>query len=123
MSAFDPKRTLIRDCGSWHAFDLRQAALGSNAGAGWAGARESAMAAEDPFAEFKSLSPHYMFETTPSGERLLSAPNDSKRSLRNFQPYAERALAIAHEHHLRIRPHSVHGSVGESLYNLIVIFP
>jgi len=81
------------------------------------------MATEDPFVEFKSLSPHYKFETTPSGERLLSAPSDSKRSLRNFQPYAERALSIAHEHHLRIRPHSVHGSVGESLYNLIVIFP
>ena len=81
------------------------------------------MAAEDPFAEFERLSPHYKFETTPSGEHLLSAPNDSKRSLRNFQPYAERALAIAREHHLRIRPHSVHGSEGESLYNLIVIFP
>jgi|RhiMetdeSRZDD1v2_1073273.scaffolds.fasta_scaffold34023_5 hypothetical protein len=82
-----------------------------------------AMAAKDPFAEFKNPSPHYKFETTPSGERLLSAPNDSERSLLNFQPYAKRALAIAHEHHLRIRPHSIHGSEGESLYNLIVIFP
>ena len=82
-----------------------------------------AMAAKDPFAEFKNPSPHYEFETTPSGERLLSAPNDSERSLLNFQPYAKRALAIAHEHHLRIRPHSIHGSEGESLYNLIVIFP
>jgi hypothetical protein len=82
-----------------------------------------AMAAEDPFAEFKKPTPHYKLETTPSGERLLSAPNDGERSLRNFQPYAERALAIAREHHLRIRPHSVHGSRGESLYNLIVIFP
>ena len=81
------------------------------------------MAAEDPFAKFNRLSPHYKFETTPSGERLLSAPNDSERSLRNFQPYAERALAITREHHLRIRSHSVHGSGGESLYNLIVIFP
>ena len=82
-----------------------------------------AMAAKDPFAEFKNPSPHYKFETTPSGERLLSAPNESERSLLNFQPYAKRALAIAHEHHLRIRPHSIHGSEGESLYNLIGIFP
>jgi hypothetical protein len=118
-----PKRTLTRDCGSWHAFCLRQAALGSNAGAGWDGAREIAMAAEDPFAEFKRLSPHYKFETTPSGQRLLSAPYNSERSLLNFQPYAKKALAIAREHGLRNRPHSVHGSEGESLYNLIVIFP
>ena len=27
-----------RVCGSWHAFGLHQAALGSNVGAGWAGA-------------------------------------------------------------------------------------
>jgi hypothetical protein len=84
---------------------------------------EIAMAAKDPFAEFKSVSPHYRFETTPSGQRLLSAPNDSKRSLLNFQPYAKRALAIARDHRLRNRPHSVQGSGSESLYNLIVIFP
>jgi hypothetical protein len=82
-----------------------------------------AMAAKDPFAEFKSLSPHYKFETTPSGQRLLSAPNNSKRSLLNFQPYAERALEIAREHRLRSRPHSVHGNGSESLFYLIVIFP
>jgi len=81
------------------------------------------MAAEDPFAEFKRLSPHYKFETTPSGQRLLSASYNSERSLLNFQPYAKKALAIAREHGLRNRPHSVHGSEGESLYNLIVIFP
>ena len=81
------------------------------------------MAPTDPFAEFKNLSPHYQFEAKPGGERLLSAPNDSERSLRNFQPYAEKALAIARQHGLRNRAHSVHGSGGESLYNLIVFFP
>jgi hypothetical protein len=54
---------------------------------------------------------------------MLSAPNNSKRSLLKFQPYAERALAIAREHRLRNRPHSVQGSGGERLYFLIVIFP
>ena len=74
------------------------------------------MAEEDPFNEFKNPSPHYKFETTPGGQRTLSAPNNSKRSLLNFQPYAERALAIAREHRLRNRPHSVQGSGGERLY-------
>jgi hypothetical protein len=53
----------------------------------------------------------------------LSAPNNSERSLLNFQPYAQRALAIAHEHRLRIRPHSVQGSRFKMLYDLTVIFP
>jgi hypothetical protein len=73
--------------------------------------------------EFKKPSPHYNFETTPGGQRMLSAPNNSERSLLSFQPYAQRALAIAQEHRLRIRPHSVQGSRFELLYDLIVIFP
>jgi hypothetical protein len=81
------------------------------------------MAEEVPFNEFKNPSPHYKFETTPGGQRMLSAPNNSKRSLLKFQPYAERALATAREHRLRNRPHSVQGSGGERLYFLIVIFP
>ena len=76
------------------------------------------MAEEVPFDEFKNPSPHYK-----GGQRMLSAPNNSKRSLLKFQPYAERALAIAREHRLRNRPHSVQGSGGERLYFLIVIFP
>jgi hypothetical protein len=43
--------------------------------------------------------------------------------LLSFQPYAQRALAIAQEHRLRIRPHSVQGSRFKMLYDLIVIFP
>lgn len=68
-------------------------------------------------------SPHYKFETTPGGQLMLSAPNNSERSLLSFQPYAQRALAIAQEHRLRIRPHSVQGSRFKMLYDLIVIFP
>ena len=75
------------------------------------------------FNEFEKPSPHYKFETTPGGQRMLSAPNNSERSLLNFQPYAQRALAIAQEHRLRIRPHSVLGSRFKTLYDLIVIFP
>jgi hypothetical protein len=75
------------------------------------------------FNEFKKPSPHYKFETMPSGQGMLSAPNNSERSLLSFQPYAQRALAIAQEHHLRIRPHSVQGSRFKILYDLIVIFP
>jgi len=75
------------------------------------------------FNEFEKPSPHYKFETTPGGQRMLSAPNNSERSLLNFQPYAQRALAIAQEHRLRIRPHSVQGSRFKILYDLIVIFP
>jgi len=78
---------------------------------------------KDPLDEFKKTSPHYKFETTPGGLRMLSAPNDSERSLLSFQPYAQRALAIAQEHRLRIRPHSVQGSRLKILYNLVVIFP
>src|SRR5512136_1093261 len=74
------------------------------------------------FNEFKKPSPHYKFETTPGGQCLLSAPNNSERSLLSFQPYAQRALAIAREHRLRIRPHSVLGSRFKILYDLIVIF-
>jgi hypothetical protein len=75
------------------------------------------------FDEFKKPSPHYQFETTPGGQSMLSAPNDSERSLLSFQPHAQRALAIAREHRLRIRPHSVQGSRFKILYDLIVIFP
>ena len=81
------------------------------------------MAKKDPLNEFNKPSPHYKFETTPGGQRMLSAPNDSERSLLNFQPFAQRALAIAQEHRLRIRPHSVQGSRFKMLYDLIVIFP
>jgi len=81
------------------------------------------MAEKDPLDEFKKPSPHYKFETTPGGQRMLSAPHDSERSLLSFQPYAQRALAIAQEHRLRIRPHSVLGSRFKTLYDLIVIFP
>src|SRR5262249_19720114 len=42
---------------------------------------------KDPLDEFKKTSPHYRFETTPGGQRMLSAPNDSERSLLNFQPF------------------------------------
>src|SRR5262249_764287 len=80
------------------------------------------MAEKDPLDEFKKPSPHYKFETTPGGQRMLSAPHDSG-SLLSFQPYAQRALAIAQEHRLRIRPHSVLGSRFKTLYDLIVIFP
>ena len=75
------------------------------------------------FNEFEKPSPHYKFETTPGGQRMLSAPNNSERSLLSFQPYAQRALAIAQQHRLRIRPHSVQGSRFRILYDLIVIFP
>jgi hypothetical protein len=75
------------------------------------------------FNEFEKSSPYYKFETTPGGQRMLLAPNDSERSLLSFQPYAQRALAIAREHHLRIRPHSVQGGRFKILYDLIVIFP
>jgi hypothetical protein len=75
------------------------------------------------FDEFKKPSPHYKFETTPGGLGMLSAPNNSERSLLSLQPYAQRALAIAREHRLRIRPHSVQGSRFKILYDLIVIFP
>jgi hypothetical protein len=75
------------------------------------------------FNEFEKPSPHYKFETTPGGQRMLSAPNNSERSLLSFQPYAQRVLAIAQEHRLRIRPHSVQGSRFKMLYYLIVIFP
>jgi hypothetical protein len=75
------------------------------------------------FNEFEKPSPHYKFETTPGGQRMLSAPNNSERSLLSFQPYAQRALAIAQEHRLRNRPHSVQGSRFKMLYYLIVIFP
>ena len=78
---------------------------------------------KDPLDEFKKTSPHYKFETTPGGLRMLSAPNNSESSLLRFQPYAQRALAIAHEHRLRIRPHTVPGSMFKALYELIVIFP
>ena len=78
---------------------------------------------KDPLDEFKKTSPHYKFETTPGGQRMLSAPNDSERSLLSFQPFAQRALAIAQEHRLRIRPHSVQGRMFKTLYNLVVIFP
>ena len=79
---------------------------------------------KDPLDEFKKPSPHYRFETTPGGQRMLSAPNNSERSLLRFQPYARRALAIAQEHRLRVRPHSVvQGSMFKTLYELIVIFP
>src|SRR5215510_3084075 len=78
---------------------------------------------KDPLDEFKKTSPHYKFETTPGGLRMLSAPNDRERSLLNFQPFAQRALAIAQEHRLRIRPHSVQGRMFKTLYNLVVIFP
>src|SRR5262245_51825460 len=78
---------------------------------------------KDPLDELKKTSPHYKFETTPVGQRMLSAPNDSERSLLNFQPFAQRALAIAQEHRLRIRPHSVQGRMFKTLYNLVVIFP
>src|SRR5262249_17550131 len=81
------------------------------------------MAEKDPLNEFKKPSPHYKFETTPGGQRMLSAPNDSERSLLSFHPSAQRALAIAQEHCLRIRPHSVLGSRFQTLYDLIVIFP
>src|SRR5262245_36082204 len=81
------------------------------------------LAEKDPLNEFKKPSPHYKFETTPGGQRMLSAPDDSERSLLSFQPYAQRALAIAQEHRLRIRPHSIQGSRFETLYDLIVIFP
>ena len=74
------------------------------------------MAEEDPFNEFKNPSPHYKFETTPGGQRTLSAPNNSKRSLLDFHPYAERGLAIAREHRLRNRPHSVQGSGRKALF-------
>ena len=84
----------------------------------------AAVVSKDPLDEFKKTSPHYKFETTPGGQRMLSAPNNSERSLLGFQPYARRALAIAHEHRLRIRPHSiVQGSMFKKLYELIVIFP
>jgi hypothetical protein len=43
------------------------------------------------FNEFEKPSPHYKFETTPGGQRMLSAPNNSERSLLSFQPYAQRA--------------------------------
>src|SRR5262249_5838598 len=77
---------------------------------------------KDPLDEFKKTSPHYKFETTPGGQRMLSAPNDSELSLLNFQPFAQRALAIAQEHRLRIRPHSVEGRMYNMFYNLVVIF-
>jgi hypothetical protein len=78
---------------------------------------------KDPLDEFKKPSPHYKFETTPGGQRMLSSPNNSERSLLRFQPYAHRAFAIAKEHRLRIRPHSVQGTMFKMLYELIVIFP
>src|SRR5262249_8576719 len=81
------------------------------------------MAEKDPLNEFKKPSPHYKFETTPGGQRMLSAPHDSERFLLSFQPYTERAWEIAKEHRLRIGPHSFLGSRFKTLYDLIFFFP
>src|SRR5262249_30199592 len=78
---------------------------------------------KDPLDEFKKTSPHYNFKTPRGGQLILPPQNNSELFLLNFHPFAQRPLAIAQEHRLRIRPHSFQGRFLKTFYNLVFIFP
>ena len=57
-----------------------------------------------PFDVFKTPSTLYNFKIESKGNRVLSVPDASEHALVNFQPIAKRAIRIAVDHDVIIKP-------------------